>query len=143
MKEKDKEFFKKLTASVPTGRRNAVPMKTLAVYWGVPERVLRHYICFARMNGEFILSCPDGYFKPETLWEAQEFLSAMHRRAMTSLKSIQPLRRILKEYGITAKNMPMYIDEDMPFPYAETEMIKPFQTRFVFEEEDEEMEEEE
>ncbi|MCR5794771.1 MAG: hypothetical protein K6G61_05435 [Solobacterium sp.] len=136
-------FFERLLASVPSGRRNAIPMKMLAMYWGIDERELRKFICEARKEGYFILSSPDGYFKPETLSEAHCFVNSMHERALTALRSIQPLRKTLKEYGVTSpNNIPLYVDEDQEFPYmnpvhTEGKKKKPFQARFMFEEEEE------
>ena len=142
----ENNFFERLLASVPSGRRNAIPMKMLAMYWQIDERELRKFICEARKAGYFILSCSDGYFKPETVSEASCFVSYMYERAMTSLKSIQILRDTLKEYGVNSpNNIPLFVDEDQEFPYknpvhSDEIRKKPFQSRFMFEEDSEELE---
>ena len=138
------EFFERLLAIVPTGRENAIPMLMLANITGMSPRELRQCICMARMNGYFILSSADGYFKPSTLMEAHEFLNYMHAGAMTRLKSLQPLRNTLKEFGVVStNNIPLYVDEDQEFPVKcekPSEKKKVFQCCYLFNDEMEELE---
>lgn len=72
----------------------------LAAMLGVSKRVVKQLVLNARMAGAVICSDQSGYYRPTTKEELIRYYSIARRGAMTRLRSLKVIRRILIEYGI-------------------------------------------
>lgn len=91
-----------ITEYIPYGRENAISRKELIQKTKLTDRQVRHSIQLARDNGELILNLSNGYYRARETdideLTAQYFVD--RARALTVLKRLKTLRRILKEAGV-------------------------------------------
>ncbi len=92
----------KISDYIPTGRDNALPMRTLAILAGVEERTARSMVHKARTQGEPICSvcCGGkcGYYMPRNIEEAKVYLRQQNAR----LKSLRAALRGVKQFIFNA-----------------------------------------
>ena len=72
------------------GKENATSMTDLAHIANVPERSLRAEILQARINGELICSCDQGYFLPESVDDIREYVISRKAFLKTAGKALKP-----------------------------------------------------
>lgn len=133
-----KEFFERLLNLIPLGRENAIPQSVLAELLKVQVSALKSYVLSARLNGYFVIGDQNGYYRPETLAEMVDYYQYMHQGAITRLRSLKPLKDILKKYGVDKpeNGLPLFVDgselvEDRN-PVKNSSKYKPFQTCLIF-----------
>lgn len=73
-----------------TGKRNAISMTDLAHVVNIPERSVRLEILQARINGELICSCDQGYFLPESVDDIREYVISRKAFLKTAGKALKP-----------------------------------------------------
>ena len=73
-----------------TGKRNAISMTDLAHVVNIPERSVRFEILQARINGELICSCEQGYFLPESVDDIREYVISRKAFLKTAGKALKP-----------------------------------------------------
>lgn len=72
------------------GKKNAISMADLAHVVNIPERSLRLEILQARINGELICSCEQGYFMPESVDDIREYVISRKAFLKTAGKALKP-----------------------------------------------------
>lgn len=73
-----------------TGKKNAISMTDLAHVVNIPERSVRLEILQARINGELICSCEQGYFLPESVDDIREYVISRKAFLKTAGKALKP-----------------------------------------------------
>ena len=73
-----------------TGKKNAISMADLAHVANIPERSVRFEILQARINGELICSCEQGYFLPESVDDIREYVISRKAFLKTAGKALKP-----------------------------------------------------
>ena len=92
--EKARPFLKDL---IPRGEESAVSVPTLAKTLGTSERDVRKQVSILRMQGELILSSARGYFRPATVGELRQFVSAMTKRGRATFAAVASARKVLRQ----------------------------------------------
>lgn len=82
---------------IPEGQKNAQSMTYIAKIMGVDRREVRKAVENARASGSLICSGNKGYWMPETLDEAKEYVNAQLSRIRTGRKVIQPFLEAIRE----------------------------------------------
>ena len=87
---------------LPRSKANAIPRHLLALNMDVSDRHLRRIIEKANAAGVFVANGSDGrgYYLVETVEEGAAYYRQEHRRALSKLTSLAPLRRWLTEKGV-------------------------------------------
>ena len=65
-------------------------MTDLAHVVNIPERSVRFEILQARINGELICSCEQGYFLPESVDDIREYVISRKAFLKTAGKALKP-----------------------------------------------------
>ncbi len=92
----------KITDFIPYGRKNAVPMATLAAILNTDKRTVRALVLSARMHGAPICStCGDhgGYYLPRTVGEAQLYLRQQTARIKSARAALRGVQAYIKLNG--------------------------------------------
>lgn len=79
-----------------TGKKNAISMADLAHVVNIPERSLRLEILQARINGELICSCENGYFLPESVDDIRAYVISRKAFIKTASKALKPFIRAIR-----------------------------------------------
>ena len=90
------KYYQKVLDLLSTGRKEAVPMRTLAQALNVRPREIRQAVLDARMDGVIVCSGMGGYFFPKSDEEVLKFYRVNRARAMTTLKSLKASHQIVK-----------------------------------------------
>ncbi len=98
-----------LLNSIPTGKDNAVSMKSLAEMIGVSERRVRSMVNAARADNFLISSGNSGYWRPETNAEVKESYIRQKHMATSILRTTGESRRVL---GTIDGQISLDLDED-------------------------------
>lgn len=85
----------KISDHLMTGKENAISMADLAHVLQVPERILRMEILQARINGELICSCVNGYFLPESDDDIREYVYTKKALIKSHSKALKPFIKAL------------------------------------------------
>ena len=90
-----------VVAALGVGHDNAVKRHELARRLGVPDRKMRKMIELARNDGWMILNDGDGagYYLAANLDQVEHKYKVERARALKTLKTIRPMRIILKANG--------------------------------------------
>lgn len=86
-----------ITDHIPDGKKNAQPMSYIAKITGANKREVRKAVEMARADGSLICSGNRGYWMPETLEEAKEYVNAQLSRIYTGRKVLQPFLEAIRE----------------------------------------------
>ena len=79
-----------------TGKKNAISMTDLAHVVNIPERSVRLEILQARINGELICSCEQGYFLPESVDDIREYVISRKAFLKTAGKALKPFVKAIQ-----------------------------------------------
>lgn len=90
----------KIEECISVGRENAVTRMTLSEMTGLPDRTVRRLIAEARDEGVLILNAGDGYYISNDLREIERQYRMDRSRALSVLKRLKTMRRILKDAGV-------------------------------------------
>lgn len=87
---------------LPRSKANAIPRHLLALNMDVSDRQLRRIIEKANAAGVFIANGCDGkgYYLVDSVEEGTAYYRQEHRRALSKLTALAPLRRWLIEKGV-------------------------------------------
>ncbi len=92
----NKEFS--ITMYIPLGRKNAIPMRELALLLNVYPRALRAIIQRERANGAAI--CSDfrggGYYLPANVDEALDYLNQQKARVKSAAAALNGVRAFIE-----------------------------------------------
>ena len=87
-----------------TGRENCVSMSFLCTVLGISESTLKSVVLRAKKSGYIIARARTGeyrgYFIPKDDTELLDYYLRERRHALSTLESLTPVRRLLKEHGI-------------------------------------------
>ena len=88
----------KIAEIIPTGRQNAVSVKSLMISTGWTERAVRAAVSRERISGALILSNRQngGYYLPANRNELREFLRSNEAQVFSTLKMLRAAREQLK-----------------------------------------------
>ncbi len=88
----------KIAELIPTGRENAVSIKTLMHSTGWTERAIRAAVNRERVSGALILSNRQdgGYYLPQNRSEIQEFITSNEAQAFSTLRMLRAAREQLE-----------------------------------------------
>lgn len=86
----------KISDFLLTGRKNAISMADLSHVADIPERSVRFEILQARIAGELICSCEQGYFLPETVDDIREYVISRKAYIKTAGKALKPFIKALQ-----------------------------------------------
>lgn len=92
-----------LTEYIPTGRANAIPMKTLAALLKVDERAVRLLVQKAREQGAPICSEWEnngGYYLPADLQEAERYYIKQKARIRTAQAALNGITAFLQIFAV-------------------------------------------
>lgn len=86
---------------LPRSKANAIPRQLLAINMDVSDRKLRKIIEKANAAGVIVANGSDGrgYYLVETVEEGAAYYRQEHRRAISKLVALEPLRKWLIEKG--------------------------------------------
>lgn len=88
---------------IPEGRENAVTREELSALLALPDRRVRRLIAHARENGELILNDGTGYYRSCDVHEIHRQYRTDRARALSVLRRLKTMRRLLKEAGVEVK----------------------------------------
>lgn len=88
---------------IPEGRQNAVTRAELASSLAITDRLVRRLIAKAREHGELILNDGTGYYRSHDVHEIYRQYRTDRARALSVLRRLKTMRRLLKEAGIEVK----------------------------------------
>lgn len=94
------------------GEQNAVGTKRLCALTSLKERELRRAIELLRRQGVPILSSVRGYFLPATLRELKRFIEMQDKRAKTTFKNSQQLKRLYDELALQEEFNPLSLFDE-------------------------------
>ena len=77
-----------------------ISLKDLSAVIGHPKSITKRIIKDMRIEGEIIASDSNGYYIPASVDELIRYYRASRKRAMTALRSVKAVRRMLIESGI-------------------------------------------
>lgn len=86
----------KISDFLLTGRKNAISMTDLSHVADIPERSVRLEILQARIAGELICSCEQGYFLPETVDDIREYVISRKAYLKTANKALKPFVKAIQ-----------------------------------------------
>lgn len=95
----------KIEDFIPHGRENAITREALAMKLCMTDRRVRSLIAEARDRGELILNACDGagYYISDDLSEIHVQYLVDKSRALSVLKRLKTMRRMLKDAGVEVK----------------------------------------
>ena len=97
------EFLKELYDAIPTGKKNALPGKEIRQMLGFDTlRDAKKAIATLRENGAPIcadISNTGGYFKPENVDEAKEYLKITKVRIASERRALKAIENYCREGG--------------------------------------------
>lgn len=95
----------KIEDFIPKGRENAITRSELAARLCMTDRRVRSLIAEARARGELILNACDGqgYYISDDLSEIHGQYLVDKSRALSVLKRLKTMRRLLKDAGVDVK----------------------------------------
>lgn len=95
----------KIEDFIPHGRENAVTRNDLAARLCLPDRTVRRLIAEARDRGELILNACDGqgYYISDDVSEIHGQYMVDRSRAISVLKRLKTMRRLLKDAGVDVR----------------------------------------
>ncbi|WP_028518164.1 hypothetical protein [Ruminococcus flavefaciens] len=97
------ETLAKIRDVIPVGKQNAIPCKDIQVAFGFETpRDVKRAIALLRDSGEPIcadLSSTGGYFIPETVDEAQEYLSIKRKQLKSEQRALEPVIKFCRYNG--------------------------------------------
>ena len=95
----------KIEDFIPHGRENAVTRSELAATLCLTDRRVRSLIADARDRGELILNACDGqgYYISDDLSEIRGQYLVDKSRALSVLKRLKTMRRVLKDAGVDVR----------------------------------------
>ena len=99
----EREERTKYMASIPTGRENAKPAKSLALEWGTTTRGVRSIVSELREVGERICSCDEGYWEAESIEEMLDTVKRIRTHALKELRSVSKMYGDLKIMGFSVQ----------------------------------------
>ena len=88
---------------IPEGRGNAVTRRELSTRLCLPDRKVRRLIAEARERGELILNDGTGYYRSCDIGEVYRQYRTDRRRALSVLRRLKTMRRLLRDAGIEVK----------------------------------------
>lgn len=89
--------YKWLVDLIPTGRNEAVPVRSLCISTGYTVRFLKYQVLKARKNGILICYCESGYYFPKDPEELTEYIKRRERYVKTACIALQPFRKAAKK----------------------------------------------